>query len=72
MWLTVVMAAIMLLLLGVGLVLVCLNHKSAPNCPPMKSGFIPWLGCAVEFGKAPLAMIRKSQQEVGTRVCAVL
>ena len=66
------MAAIMLLLLGVGLVLVCLDRKRVPNCPPMKSGLIPWLGCAVEFGKAPLAMIRKSQQEVRTCVCAVL
>ena len=70
MWLTVCIAAAMLLLLGIGLVLVCLNQKSGSNCPPVKSGLIPWLGCAVEFGKAPLAVIRKCQQEVCVCVCA--
>lgn len=33
--------------------------------PPLIKGWIPWLGCAIEFGKAPLNFIRESWQKHG-------
>ena len=34
------------------------------NLPPCYSGWIPFLGCAVEFGKEPLNFIEKMRQQV--------
>ena len=34
------------------------------NLPPCYSGWIPFLGCAVEFGKEPLNFIEKMHQQV--------
>ena len=34
------------------------------NNPPCYSGWIPWLGCAIEFGKAPLYFIEESRRKV--------
>ena len=33
------------------------------NEPPRKAGWIPWLGVALEFGKAPLWYIQKTREE---------
>ena len=35
-------------------------HKKAPPC----YGWIPWLGCAVEFGNAPLLFINDIRKRV--------
>lgn len=34
------------------------------NLPPCYSGWIPFLGCAVEFGKEPLRFIEKMRKKV--------
>jgi len=33
--------------------------------PPVIKGWIPWLGCAIDFGKAPLYFIKKSSEKHG-------
>ena len=33
--------------------------------PPLIKGWVPWLGCAIDFGKAPLNFIRESWQNHG-------
>ena len=33
--------------------------------PPLIKGWIPWLGCAINFGKAPLNYIKESWQKHG-------
>ena len=47
--------------------LLSLNFLAAKNVkyPPVIKGWIPWLGCAIDFGKAPLNFIRKSTEEHG-------
>ncbi len=40
-------------------------RKNKCILPPCYSGWIPWLGCAIEFGKAPLHFIDESKQKVG-------
>lgn len=32
--------------------------------PPVRSGWLPWIGCALEFGKEPLNFIKRTQDEV--------
>ncbi|CAG5121634.1 unnamed protein product, partial [Candidula unifasciata] len=39
------------------------KHHQVP--PPMCRGWIPWLGCAVEFGKSPLTFIEAKRRELG-------
>lgn len=40
------------------------SRRKWMHLPPMCQGWIPWLGCAVEFGKAPLHFIAEKQREV--------
>ncbi|BFZ25087.1 hypothetical protein BsWGS_28125 [Bradybaena similaris] len=42
-----------------------LRSKNVKEQPPLYSGWIPWLGCAVEFGKSPLMFIEAKRQEMG-------
>jgi 24-hydroxycholesterol 7alpha-hydroxylase len=39
--------------------------RSRLRLPPERSGCIPWLGCAVEFGKAPLHFIEETRKQLG-------
>ncbi len=39
--------------------------RSKRNIFPPAHGWIPFIGCAVEFGKAPLQFIRKAKDKVG-------
>lgn len=32
--------------------------------PPVRSGWLPWLGCALEFGREPLNFINRTKDEV--------
>lgn len=41
-----------------------LRAKPSGRLPPVKDGWIPWLGCAIEFGKEPLFFVQKAQKEV--------
>ena len=38
--------------------------KSSSEWAPCYKGWIPWLGCAVEFGKAPLLFIQRAKDKV--------
>lgn len=38
--------------------------NSRGRLPPRKSGWLPWLGVAIEFGKAPLHYIYQAHKEV--------
>ena len=54
------------------LVLTCLilisivyfKTRRPSSYPPVCKGWIPWLGCAVEFGKQPLDFIEQKRKEV--------
>ena len=40
------------------------QKRSGSNQPPCYSGWLPYIGCAIEFGKAPLWFIEKSRKKV--------
>ncbi|XP_064397824.1 24-hydroxycholesterol 7-alpha-hydroxylase-like [Halichondria panicea] len=48
-----------------GLWMVLLKLKAKLRYPPVESGWIPWLGCAVAFGKAPLLFIQQTKEKLG-------
>lgn len=39
--------------------------------PPVESGWVPWLGCAVTFGKEPLWFIKKTNDKVTTIIASM-
>ena len=43
-----------------------LKTREKFHSPPLQSGFIPWFGVAVEFGKEPLHYVEKTRQKVAT------
>lgn len=43
-------------------------QRRRQDLPPERSGWLPWLGCAVDFGKAPLFFIQKTRKEVGSLI----
>ena len=47
--------------------LLSLNFLAAKNVkyPPVIKGWIPWLECAIDFGKEPLNFIKKSTEKHG-------
>lgn len=46
------------------LLMVACRCSKGVQLPPTRSGWIPWLGAAVGFGKAPLHYIETCRQEV--------
>ena len=42
-----------------------LAKRSRSLAPPSVSGWLPWVGCAVSFGKAPLEFIAKTKEQLG-------
>ena len=40
------------------------NLRGKARLPPVKSGWIPWVGCAIPFGKEPLWFIQQTRKEV--------
>ena len=38
--------------------------RGADKFPPIRTGWLPWLGCALEFGKEPLHFIKRTKDEV--------
>ncbi|XP_013405648.2 24-hydroxycholesterol 7-alpha-hydroxylase-like [Lingula anatina] len=47
------------------LVLYLWSRRKSSTDPPILKGWVPWLGCAVEFGKAPLWFIQKAKCKLG-------
>ena len=47
------------------------RRTKSGNLPPCRSGWIPWLGAAIPFGKAPLHYIESCKKEVGIQVFMV-
>ena len=47
------------------------SHGGADKLPPIRSGWLPWLGCVLEFGKEPLNFIKRTKDEV-TKSCRVI
>nr|XP_022293629.1 24-hydroxycholesterol 7-alpha-hydroxylase-like [Crassostrea virginica] len=41
------------------------KKKHEQNTPPLYKGWIPWVGCALEFGVAPLGFIDEKRRELG-------
>ncbi|ESO89269.1 hypothetical protein LOTGIDRAFT_106561 [Lottia gigantea] len=41
------------------------NQATGLKYPPVYEGWLPWIGCAMEFGKQPLEFIHKKQQDLG-------
>ncbi|KAI1889109.1 hypothetical protein AGOR_G00175690 [Albula goreensis] len=44
------------------------SRKRQPGEPPLESGWIPFLGVAIEYGKNPLAFLRSAQRKEGTLI----
>lgn len=42
-----------------------LSSRDGKLHPPVEGGWVPWLGCAVAFGKEPLWYIKKTHEKVG-------
>ncbi|XP_005297434.2 24-hydroxycholesterol 7-alpha-hydroxylase-like [Chrysemys picta bellii] len=61
----VTMAVLLALVLGLLMVKFALFQPRNPNSPPCVSGWIPWLGAAFEFGKAPLEFIEQARVKYG-------
>jgi hypothetical protein len=40
------------------------RRKEQKIFPPLYSGLLPWLGCALEFGKSPLTFCEAKRKEV--------
>ena len=40
--------------------------KTIQNYPPCRKGWLPWIGCAIEFGKSPLWFIEENRKEART------
>ena len=56
------------LLVLLGLWKILSSYKDAKiRYPPVQSGWIPWLGCGVAFGKAPLLFIKETNKKVATQ-----
>ena len=55
-----VVGALLILLVIVKLTI----FKRGSNLPPARTGWIPWIGVAVPFGKEPLYYIEKTRREV--------
>ena len=54
-------------LLGIALLSLNFLGKGSKSVkhPPVIKGWIPWVGCAIDFGKAPLNFIKKSSEKYG-------
>lgn len=39
--------------------------RNGTRLPPVQSGWLPWVGCAVEFGREPLFYINRTRRKVG-------
>lgn len=39
-------------------------QEEAGKFPPMRTGWLPWIGCAIQFGKEPLNFIKRTKDEV--------
>lgn len=52
-------------LLVISLMTLNLLRTKNVKYPPIIKGWIPWLGCAIEFGKAPLTFIKESSEKHG-------
>ena len=64
--------AVVALLLTVLVVFAAVGrHTKSGNLPPCRSGWIPWLGAAIPFGKAPLHYIESCKNEVGIQIFMV-
>ena len=46
--------------------LVIYKRRADLRLPPERSGWIPWLGAAIPFGKAPLHYIKECRNEVSS------
>ncbi|KAL8619018.1 hypothetical protein ACOMHN_020716 [Nucella lapillus] len=42
------------------------GNNEGKNLPPLYAGWIPWVGCALEFGKAPVHFIEQKRKELGS------
>ncbi|CAM4639511.1 24-hydroxycholesterol 7-alpha-hydroxylase isoform X3 [Lepidochelys kempii] len=61
----ITMAVVLVLVLGLLMVKFALFQPRNPNSPPCISGWIPWLGAAFQFGKAPLEFIEQARVKYG-------
>ena len=48
--------------------LLYLLTRRSTKYPPICKGWIPWLGCAIEFGKRPLDFIDHKRKQVGRSI----
>ena len=59
------MAAAVALMTALLVVAAAWRRSKSGNLPPCRSGWIPWLGAGIAFGKAPLHYIESCRNEVG-------
>jgi len=63
MWWLVILAVVGLLTIFLAYTSRAHGHGTE-KFPPVRSGWLPWLGCALEFGKEPLNFIKMTKDEV--------
>ncbi|XP_067674947.1 24-hydroxycholesterol 7-alpha-hydroxylase-like [Haliotis asinina] len=62
---SVALMVVLSLLLLAYVFVTCLKRRNHDKQPPVYQGWIPWLGCAIEFGRSPLTFILQKQEELG-------
>lgn len=51
----------------------CKHTSNAPGrLPPVQSGWLPWIGCAVDFGREPLYYIDRTRKKASTQYAHTL
>ena len=50
--------------------LLWLVRSNSARLPPVKGGWMPWVGCAIPFGKEPLWFIQRTKEEVSPALVA--
>lgn len=57
--------AVFTVIVGAVFIWYCLLYNAKERgAPPAKEGWLPWLGVAIQFGKAPLDYIEESHIQV--------
>ena len=61
----VILFTVFCIVLAIPVIIIILRQRAGrrKNLPPLKSGWIPWIGVAFDFGKKPLLYINTTRKE---------
>ena len=61
-WLVVLLAGLALLIYNMRIL-----SRDGRKLPPLRDGWLPWLGCAMEMRKEPLRFVENTRNKVSSR-----